>query len=135
VAFFAIMIVAFGATFGFSLLEIQSFIESQTGVTDPTQILGDIGALIGGCCLAVLIAWILMIISALFLKKSFTSIKEHLKVDIFGTTALVYLIGAALLIIGIGGIILLIALILQIVAFFSLPDQLPTAAKTPEEST
>jgi uncharacterized membrane protein len=135
VAFVAIMAVAFGATIGFSLLEIQSFIESQAGVSDPTEIIGDIGALIGGCCLAGLIAWILMIISALFLRKSFTSIKEHLKVDIFGTTGLVYLIGAALLIIGVGGIVLLIALILQIVAFFSLPDQPPTAAKTSEEST
>ena len=132
VAFVAIMATAFGATFGFSLLEIQSFIESQTGVTDPTQIFGDIGSLIGGCCLAVLIAWILMIISALFLKKSFTSIKEHTKVEMFGTTGLVYLIGAALLIIGIGGIILLIALILQIVAFFSLPDQPPGKKTEPD---
>ena len=137
VAFVAIMAIAFGATFGFSLLEIQSFIESQAGVTDPTEIFTnfDILALIGGCCLAGLIAWILMIISALFLKKSFASIKEHLKVDIFGTTGLVYLIGAALLIIGIGAIILLIAMILQIVAFFSLPDQPPKAVATSTEST
>jgi uncharacterized membrane protein len=135
VAFVAIMAIAFGATFGFSLLEIQNMLESQAGVTDPTDIFGNIGALIGGCCLAGVIAWVLMIISALFLKKSFSSIKEHLKVDIFGTTGLVYLIGAALLIIGIGGIVLLIALILQIIAFFSLPDQPPAAAKTPEEST
>jgi len=134
VAFFVIMVVAVGASIGGSIFDLQNMLESQAGVTDPTAIFSNIGALIGGCCVAGLVAWILTILSALFLKKSFTSIKEHTKVGIFGTTGLVYLIGAALLIIGIGAIVLLIALILQIVAFFSLPDQLPAAAATPKES-
>ena len=135
VAFVVIMAVAFGATIGFSFYDIQNMIESQTGVTDPTAIFENFGALIGGCCLAGVVAWVLMIISAIFLKKSFSSITEHTKVGMFGTTGLVFLIGAALLIIGIGAIVLLIAEILQIVAFFSLPDQPPTAAATTTEST
>jgi uncharacterized membrane protein len=134
VAFVAIMVIAFGATVGFSFYDFQNMLESQTGVTDPAAFFSDFGALIGGCCLAGLVAWILMIISALFLRKSFTSIKEHTKVDIFATTGLVYLIGAGLLIIGIGAIVILIAEILQIVAFFSLPDQPPAAAQIPKES-
>jgi uncharacterized membrane protein len=135
VAFFVIMVVALGASFGGSIFDIQNMIESEAGITDPTEIFSNIGALIGGCCLAVVVAWVLMIISALFLKKSFTSIKEHTNVGIFSTTGLVFLIGAALLIIGIGAIVLLIAEIMQIVAFFSLPDQPPTATTTPTEST
>jgi uncharacterized membrane protein len=43
----------------------------------------------------------------------------------FQTTGLLYLIGAALTIILVGFLILLIAEILQIVAFFSIPEQLP----------
>ncbi len=46
----------------------------------------------------------------------------------FRTTALIFLIGAALLIIGIGAILIFVAGILQIVAFFSIPDQMPQPA-------
>ena len=135
VAFVAIMVIAFGASVGFSFYDFQNMVESQTGVTDPTAFFSNFGALIGGCCLAGVVAWILMILSALFLKKSFTSIKEHTKVGIFGTTGLVYLIGAALLIVGIGVIIILIAEILQIVAFFSLPDTLPKAGEISKDDS
>jgi len=44
----------------------------------------------------------------------------------FRTTGLLFLIGAATLIVLVGFVILFIAAILQIVAFFSIPEQLPS---------
>ena len=41
-----------------------------------------------------LVCYILIILGALFLRKSFDSIAERTKVDLFRTTGLVYLIGA-----------------------------------------
>jgi len=44
----------------------------------------------------------------------------------FSTVGTLYLIGAALLIIMIGGLILIVAKVLEMIAFFSLPEKLPT---------
>ena len=74
---------------------------------------------------ALLIFWILYLISAIFVKNSYYSIAHHTGVDLFHTTGLLYLIGAATLIIFIGAIIIFIAKILEIIAFFSLPEELP----------
>jgi uncharacterized membrane protein len=49
----------------------------------------------------------------------------------FNTTALLYLIGAATTIVVIGFVILLVAEILQIVAFFSLPEAPPPTGTIP----
>lgn len=72
------------------------------------------------------ITWILGMIGAIFLKKSFDSIASKTKVRLFSTAALIYLIGAILMIVfGIGGILVFIFAILQIIAFFSLPEKIP----------
>ena len=75
--------------------------------------------------IGVLVAvWILLIISAIFIRRSFNSIASALNVKMFSTAALLYLIGAILTIaFGIGGIISFIAIILQIIAFFQIPIQ------------
>ncbi len=49
----------------------------------------------------------------------------RLNIGMFHTTGLLYLIGAALTILFIGLVIVFIAEILQIVAFFSIPEQMP----------
>ena len=75
-------------------------------------------------CLAIFIVWyVFMILHGIYLKKSFDGIAQTTRTDIFKTTGLIYVIAVALLIIGIGAIIMFIANILMIVAFFSLPDQ------------
>jgi len=114
------------AIFSLSTIDITNITQIAENITDFSSFWAEFGTLITGCLLSLVIAWILTIIGALFLRKSFNGITEHTKVDMFKTTALVYLIGAATLIIIIGALILLIALILEIVAFFSLPDNLPT---------
>lgn len=70
------------------------------------------------------VVWILSIIAAIFIRRSFNSIASALNVKMFSTAALLYLIGAILMIaFGIGGIISFIAIILQIIAFFQIPVQ------------
>src|SRR5207244_8890857 len=66
------------------------------------------------------------IISAIFLKRSYEKISQRLNVSAFATAGLLYLIGAALTIVLVGILILLIALIFQVVAYFSIQDRPPT---------
>ncbi len=86
----------------------------------------DLGALVEVLAYFI-ITWITMVIAAIFLRRSFNAIADKLKAGLFKTTALVYLIGAILLIVLIGGIIMFIALILMIIAFFTMPTKLPPA--------
>jgi uncharacterized membrane protein len=68
--------------------------------------------------------WVFFLGGAFFLKKSYDSIALGLDVDLFATTGKLFLIGAALIIVfGVGLIILLVAMTLQIAAFLSLPDE------------
>lgn len=127
-AVIAIMIIAFGLSGGLSW--VQSL--QQRNFTDFSSFWASFGTLIGGCIIAFIIAWVLLILGALYLRKSYTSIAEHTKVDLFKTTGLVYFIGAITLIVIIGIVILVIAKILEIVSFFSLPDNLPTMTEPPK---
>ncbi len=70
--------------------------------------------------------WVFTIISAIFLKRSYEKIAQRLNVSAFATAGLLYLIGAALTIVFIGFLIILIALIFQVVAYFSIQDRPPT---------
>ena len=71
--------------------------------------------------------WVFTIISAVFLKRSYEKISQRLNVSAFATTGLLYLIGAALTIVFVGFLILLIALIFQVVAYFSIQDRPPSS--------
>ncbi|VVB87829.1 Uncharacterised protein [uncultured archaeon] len=75
--------------------------------------------------LALVPIWIFYIASAIFLKKSYDTIASKLNISMFRTAALLYLIGAVLVIVFIGFIIIFIAEVLQAVAFFSIPEQAP----------
>ena len=80
--------------------------------------------LIAALIIAFIVLWIFEIMSAVFLKNSYYAIAEHTKVDLFRTTGLLYFIGALTLIVLVGLLILLIAKILEIVAYFSLPERI-----------
>jgi len=125
VAVFVIMLIAFSAVGGFSwITELQS-----ANITDFESFWGYFGGLIGACVLALIVGWILSIIAAIYLRKSYNSIAKHTKVNLFKTTGTVYFIGAITIIIGIGFLILFIARIIEIIAYFSLSDELPTGDK------
>ena len=95
---------------------------------------GGIVGLIVGLILGLAVIWILLIVSAFFLRKSYNTIATKLGVGMFGTAALLYLIGAILTIILVGFIVIFVAGILQLIAFFSIPDQLPVSAAPPTQS-
>jgi len=117
-----VAIIAFISIFGMSYFAI---LKEATNIREMA-----LRRLVISIVVALLIFWIFYIISAIFLKRSYRSIAKYTKVDLFGTTGLLYLIGAATLIILIGAIIIFIAEILEIVAYFSLPDALPGEKET-----
>jgi uncharacterized membrane protein len=80
-------------------------------------------SLIAGALLGLAIIWVLLLVSAILVRRSYSSVSQKLGVGMFNTVGLVYLIGAALTIIVVGVIVLFVALILNAVAFFSIPDQ------------
>jgi uncharacterized membrane protein len=127
-AVIAIMIIAFGLSGG--LAWAQSL--QGRNFTDFSSFWASFGTIIGGCIVAFIIAWVLLILGALYLRKSYTSIAEQTKVDMFKTTGLVYFIGAITLIVVIGIFILIVAKILEIVSFFSLPENLPGTTEPPK---
>ncbi|MGC9014068.1 MAG: DUF996 domain-containing protein [Thermoproteota archaeon] len=87
---------------------------------------------IGALFIVLLILCITSIISAIFLKKSFDPIGSKLNVPLFSTTALLYLIGAVLTIIIVGLLVMFVASILKVVAYFSIPE---TVTQTSSPST
>ena len=72
---------------------------------------------------SLVILFIFVVIAAIFLRKSLTSISEKTGVGLFGTTGLLLLIGAILTIIIIGGVLIWVSFILLAVAFFSIKTE------------
>lgn len=77
---------------------------------------------IGGLIVGLLIAWIGLIVSSIFLRRAYGKIATKLNVGTFRTAGTLYFIGAILTIILVGFLILFVAAIIQIVAFFSIQD-------------
>lgn len=84
------------------------------------------GGVISYAIMALIIGWILWVIGAIYLRRSYNSIAKYTNVSLFRTTGTVYLIGAITTIILIGFVILFVGRIIEIIAYFSLPDELPT---------
>lgn len=88
---------------------------------------------IGGIIVALVAGWIIFIIGAVFLRKSYNSIADYTHVNLFRTTGTLYFIGAITLIVFIGAFILFIGKILEIASFFSLPDNFPLKETSPSD--
>src|SRR5437773_10638031 len=82
-------------------------------------------ALLTSIIIGWVIAWVFFLVGSIFLKRSYDTVAMKLNVGMFHTPGLLYLIGAALTIIFVVLVIVCIAEILQIVAFFSIPEQIP----------
>ena len=115
----AVMVITFGGWSFFAAFK------SQEMASKPELGFGFLKAFIGAALIALIVTWVLLIIGTMYLRKSYESIAKHTKVDLFRTTGTIYFIGAITLIVLIGGLIILIAKILEIVSFFSLPEELP----------
>ena len=92
---------------------------TTAGSMVPTGFFGILAAALLGLA----VVWIIGIVGSYFLWKSFKGISAKLPVGLFGTGALLYFIGSILTIILIGFILIFIAQILFVVAFFSIPDR------------
>jgi uncharacterized membrane protein len=103
----------------------------QSAVTPGAALTGDIIGLILGVILGLGVLWVVLSASAFFLRKSYNRIATKLGVNMFHTAALLFFIGAILTIIIVGFVLIFVAGILQLVAFFSIPDQLPGSTSTP----
>lgn len=128
IAIVAVVLIFFYSIGGFSL-SFFTALESME-FTDFNSVWSFFEPYIYWWLLALIIGWIFVVIGAMYLRKSYNSIAEHTKVHLFRTTGLIYFIGAITLIIAIGIIIILVAKILEIVAYFSLPEKLPSTKKT-----
>ena len=73
------------------------------------------------------VVWVALIVSSIFVRRAFNEIATKLNVGTFRTAGTLYFIGAILTIVLVGLVILFIAYIVQIVAFFSIHDGVPPA--------
>jgi len=87
---------------------------------------GGISALFGALTFLALI-WIVLIISAVFIRRSFSEISRRLDIGAFRTAGTLYFVGAILTIVLVGFIILLLAYIFQIVGFFEIKEMVPSS--------
>jgi uncharacterized membrane protein len=94
-----------------------------TSIDVPPPLSRGVFGLLAAILLALLVMWALYLVSAVYLRRSFDSIAAKLNVNLFGTAALLYLLGAVLTIILIGFLLIFIAEILQLLAFFSIAEQ------------
>lgn len=106
----------------FRVLGLGSF-TGGTFMMNPNVTQGDYIALFMTLIPAVVAVWVLFIVSAIFLRRSLTSMGDHLDVRLFGTTGLLYLIGACTVIIAIGILLIFVAEILLAISFFSIDVQ------------
>ncbi|MGD0636957.1 MAG: DUF996 domain-containing protein [Nitrososphaerales archaeon] len=81
-----------------------------------------LGGLVAGAVVGLVLIWVFLLPSAIFLRRSFTKISSRLNVKMFATAALIYLVGAGLTIVAIGFVVLFVADLLMVFAFFSMPD-------------
>jgi uncharacterized membrane protein len=125
-------VVAFIATVIVMILMAISNIDIDW--TNPTAIqqyfmdMNNLWSIIGTLIAALVVLFIFVIISAIFFRKSLTSLSTKSGEKIFETAGLLWLIGAVLTIILIGFIVIGIAWILIAVGFFSIK---PTAPPQP----
>lgn len=96
----------------------------STGTAHPALQFGVLAVLL---IIGLLIVWVLYLMSAFFLRKSFNEVAQRLNVSLFRTGALVFFIGAALTIIFIGFLLIFVAEILFAISFFSIPDEIPVS--------
>jgi len=107
---------------GLTLITGPNSLRSLNATAFRSGTLAGVGALVAGALVGLLLIWIFFLVSAIFLRRGFTKVGTKLNVKMFETASLVYLIGAGLAIVGVGFIIIFVADILMVVAFFSMPD-------------
>ena len=130
VVFVAVLIIAlveFFADLGLNISNLQDW--SSLSSID-WQTLGNfdfIFRFIGVILIGVVVLFVILVITVVFLRKSLGLMASRTGVGLFGTTGLLLLIGAILTIFIIGILLIWIAMLLLAIAFFSIrPQQAPS---------
>jgi uncharacterized membrane protein len=79
----------------------------------------------GAIVVFLVVGWLSLIASSIFIRRAFGKMAAKLNVGTFRTAGTLYFVGALLTIILVGYVILFIAFILQVVAFFSINEAVP----------
>ena len=104
-----------------------SSISSLSGMTPNTSNISfsDIAPFIAAAIVVFIVVWIVSIVAAYFFRRSFKQLSTKSSVGLFSTAGLLLLIGAVLIIIvGLGLILMWIAILLLAIAFFQLKPQM-----------
>ncbi len=116
---FSAVIKFVGSLAGLTSLTTLTTLTTSTGVSSlPPGLVGFVETVLAG----IAVLWLLFIASSVFVRMSYKKVAQRLNVGLFGTAALLYLIGAILTVVLIGLVIILVAEILLIIAFFSIPE-------------
>jgi uncharacterized membrane protein len=100
----------------------------------PVQVVPESNAILGTLTAVLLtlgLAWLLFVISAIFLRRSFNSLAAALGQNEFKTSSVLYLLGALLVALLIGFPIVFAAFVFQIYAFLSVAERFPVAQIPP----
>lgn len=116
---FFILVASLFRFMGLNNLNFTDFGSSFNPSTIPT---GDWVGLITWALTGIAVVWILLMVSAVFLRRGYGKVGKALNVGMFGTAGLIFLIGAATSIIVVGFLLIPIAFILMAVAFFSIDE-------------
>jgi uncharacterized membrane protein len=127
VFFFIISFFSYGAGIDWTKFQNITSVPQFTQIMQNNGVVQFFTSIIAG----LLVLWITLIIAAYFLRKSYNKIASDTHTSMFHTAGLLYLIGAVTAIVLVGFIIIFVAFILQIVAFFSMPETLSTPAVAP----
>lgn len=78
----------------------------------------------------ILVVWALLVVSAVFIRRSYRETARKLHISLFDTAGLLLLLGVALAIVGIGIVLIVIAEILLAISFFSIKEPAGVPAST-----
>ncbi|MDE1852643.1 MAG: DUF996 domain-containing protein [Thaumarchaeota archaeon] len=103
------------------------YLSSSFVAVHPTANMGagNFIGIVSAVLLGLAAVWVCLLLSSIFVRRSYSELGKRLNVGMFGTAALLYLIGAALAIVIVGFVLIFIAEILLVVAFFSINTQMP----------
>jgi uncharacterized membrane protein len=123
-------VVIFAAVIASTVLGFIGFgsLSASGSTTPPPGMFALIAKILAGLA----VAWIVGVVGSYFLWKSFRTLGDKSSVKLFRTAGLVFFIGSILTIIVVGFLVVLVAQILFIVAFFSLPENPPQTMAPPQ---
>jgi uncharacterized membrane protein len=125
-------LVVVGSVLRFVGLKALNFGPNFNPSTVPT---GDWVGLIGSILVGLAVVWVIMLVSAVYVRRTYRSMASRLGVANFGTAGMLYLVGAATTIILVGFLLLLVAQVMVIVSFFSIEETPQALGGQPPQPT